>query len=77
MTLRAEREEPSAIASTKENEAAARKDDLGFDLPSAAKPSKMRIVAAVFVFIAVIGAAFVVGWLPKRRARAELAESTR
>ena len=51
-------------------------DDLGFDLPAAARPSKVRILAGIVVFIAILGAAFFIGWLPKRRAHADLLTDT-
>ena len=78
MTLHAEGEEPSAILNEKANDAKRPEhEDLGFDLPAPAKPTTTRIVVAALVFVAVIGAAFVVGWLPKRRAQTALAESSR
>jgi RND family efflux transporter MFP subunit len=52
-------------------------DDLGFDLPEAARLSKTRAVVAVGLGIAVLGGAFAMGYAPRRRARAELAESAR
>lgn len=51
-------------------------DDLGFDLPEPAKISKARFFAVGAMAIAVLGAAFLVSWLPKRHAQKELAETT-
>ncbi|AKU98155.1 putative Co/Zn/Cd efflux system membrane fusion protein [Labilithrix luteola] len=51
--------------------------DLGFDLPEAAKVSPTRIVALGAVALAVIGAAFVIGWVPKHRSKQALETSTK
>ena len=51
--------------------------DLGFDLPAPAKISGTRAAAIVFAGVAVVSAAFVIGWLPKRHARQELETSTK
>jgi RND family efflux transporter MFP subunit len=50
--------------------------DLGFDLPQPAAISRTRVVVLGFVGAAVLATAFVVGYLPRRAARAALAEST-
>src|SRR5690606_3421712 len=46
--------------------------DLGFDLPPPARISGARAAAFVLVGVAILSAAFVLGWLPKKRARQEL-----
>ncbi|HTJ47437.1 MAG TPA: efflux RND transporter periplasmic adaptor subunit [Kofleriaceae bacterium] len=46
-----------------------RPDDLGFELPRAARVSRVRVAIVLAV---VIGAAFVLGYLPRRTARARL-----
>jgi len=48
-------------------------DDLGFDLPPPASPGPGKVIAIVLGIVVVVGLAFVVGWLPKRRAREDLA----
>lgn len=50
--------------------------DLGFDLPPPAKISGTRAAAIVLAGVAIVSTAFVVGWLPKKRARQELEAST-
>ena len=50
-----------------------RPDDLGFELPTAAPLGKTRVLALVAVGVTIILAAFVIGYLPKRKQRQELA----
>ena len=50
-------------------------DELGFDLPSPPAVSKTRIIAIVLGVIVVLGAAFVLGYLPRKRERASLDQS--
>jgi membrane fusion protein (multidrug efflux system) len=52
-------------------------DDLGFDLPSAASLSKTRLAIVAAVAVGVLGAAFIVGYLPRRHARAALEEAAK
>jgi RND family efflux transporter MFP subunit len=52
-------------------------DDLGFDLPPPAKLSATRAVGFGAIFLAVIAAAFLLAWLPKRHAQHELATATK
>lgn len=47
-------------------------DELGFDLPQPAKLGPARAVALALVFLVLVAGAFVVGFLPKRQAAAEL-----
>lgn len=47
-------------------------NDLGFDLPAAKKLSTARLVAIGAIGVAVLGAVFVVAWLPKRAAESSL-----
>jgi RND family efflux transporter MFP subunit len=54
-----------------------RADDLGFDLPPPAAPSRARVAAGLLALLALLGAAFAVGWLPRHRARGELVAETR
>ncbi len=51
--------------------------DLGFDLPPPAKISGTRAAALVVAGVTLVSAAFVVGWLPKKRARQELETATK
>ncbi len=51
--------------------------DLGFDLPQPAKISGTRAAAYALVGAGIISAAFVVGWLPKKRARHDVEASTK
>jgi RND family efflux transporter MFP subunit len=51
--------------------------ELEFELPDAAKPSSTRVVAIGVVTVAVIGAAFVIGYLPRHKAKAELVAETK
>jgi membrane fusion protein, multidrug efflux system len=50
--------------------------ELGFDLPPPATVSRSRIVVLGLVGVAVLGAAFVVGYLPRRAERAALVQAT-
>ena len=50
-----------------------RDDELGFDLPAPVRVGRGRLLALGLLGVAVIGAAFVVGYLPRRRDRAALA----
>jgi membrane fusion protein, multidrug efflux system len=52
-------------------------DDLGFDLPPPARPSRARLAAALFAGLALLAAAFVMGWLPRHRAKAELVSESK
>jgi membrane fusion protein, multidrug efflux system len=52
-------------------------DDLGFDLPEAATISRARLFVAFAVACALLGLAFLAGYLPQRHARAELARNAR
>lgn len=52
-------------------------DELGFELPSAPTVTKTRLVAIALAVIAVFGAAFLIGYIPQRRQRAELMDSSR
>jgi membrane fusion protein (multidrug efflux system) len=54
----------------------AKKDEIGFELPRPASVSKGRLVIVGVVAAAVLGGVFLVGFLPNRRARTELAQST-
>ncbi|HEX8791694.1 MAG TPA: efflux RND transporter periplasmic adaptor subunit [Polyangiaceae bacterium] len=47
-------------------------NDPGFDLPPPARVSPGRVAAFAIVVAVVFGVAFVVGWLPRRQARASL-----
>lgn len=51
--------------------------ELEFELPEAARPSSTRIIALVVGALVVVGAAFVIGYLPRHREREELASETR
>ncbi len=51
--------------------------DLGFDLPQPAVISRGRALALGLVGATLLGAAFVVGWLPRRAEQAALADATR
>ncbi|HEX3343535.1 MAG TPA: efflux RND transporter periplasmic adaptor subunit, partial [Polyangiaceae bacterium] len=50
--------------------------DLGFDLPQPAAISRSRVLVLGLVGVVVLGAAFVVGYLPRRADRAELVRAT-
>ncbi len=50
--------------------------DLGFELPEASSVSRGRVLAIGVVAVAVLGAAFVVGYLPRRANRAALEQAT-
>lgn len=52
-------------------------DDLGFDLPEPAHPSRGRLFTVGAVGAALLAAAFLFGYLPKHRAKAELVEGAR
>jgi len=52
-----------------------RTDDLGFDLPPPVKVSKAGAVAAVVGGLAVLGAAFAVGYVPRHREHVALEEA--
>lgn len=51
--------------------------DLGFDLPPPAKVSASKLLVMVGVSLALLAAAFLVAWLPKRQAQHDLASSTK
>src|SRR5690606_37299807 len=50
--------------------------DLGFDLPPPARLGSAKTAVAVTLGVAVVAGAFLVGWLPKRKARLELEAAT-
>jgi multidrug efflux pump subunit AcrA (membrane-fusion protein) len=52
-------------------------DDLGFALPTAAKPGKARVTALILFAAALIASAFFFGYLPRREQSAALARNTR
>jgi membrane fusion protein (multidrug efflux system) len=52
-------------------------NELGFDLPAAAAISKWGLAALLVGALLLIGVAFVVGYLPRQRERAALAEGAR
>lgn len=52
-------------------------DDLGFDLPEPASLSRGRLLTATAVLAGLLGAAFLFGYLPHRRAKTELAAAAR
>jgi RND family efflux transporter MFP subunit len=52
-------------------------DGLGFALPRPATFGRARAVAIVFAIVAVIGAAFVIGYLPRQKAREALVAGER
>jgi RND family efflux transporter MFP subunit len=51
--------------------------ELGFDLPPPAAISRPRILALVAAGVALVGAAFVIGYVPRRAEHAALVEATR
>lgn len=51
--------------------------DLGFDLPPPAKVTPGRLVFVIVAILGVLTAAFLVTWLPKRKARQELEAGAR
>lgn len=52
-------------------------DDLGFDLPPPAKPTRTRVVVVALGAAALLGAAFFASWLPRHQARSELVAETK
>lgn len=52
-------------------------DDLGFDLPAPAKLTKTRAFGLGAIFFGVLGAAFVVAWIPRQHAQRELAATAK
>jgi membrane fusion protein, multidrug efflux system len=52
-------------------------DDLGFDLPEPANLSRSRVFTVAALAVAVLGAAFLFGYLPRHREKAELTAATR
>src|SRR6185295_18878983 len=52
-------------------------DDLGFDLPEAASLSRSRAFTLGAIAAALLGAAFLFGYLPRQHAKTELSESAR
>jgi len=52
-------------------------DDLGFDLPEPAHPGRGRLFTVGVVAAALLAGAFLFGYLPKHRAKAELVEGAR
>lgn len=69
--------EPPRNERERRRNAAPRGDDLEFELPPPAKPSAVRLGAIGVGLVAVLGAAFVLGWLPRYRAKKELAADSR
>ena len=55
----------------------AHSEDLGFDLPEPRRLSTTRALAIAVMALVVLGAAFLLAWLPKRSAQRELATSTK
>lgn len=51
--------------------------DLGFELPPPVAVSPTRIIAIGLVVLAVVGSAFVVGYMPRRKAKEDLAAATK
>lgn len=51
--------------------------ELEFELPEPAKPSSARVIVIALGALVVIGAAFVIGYLPRHKAKQDLAEGTR
>lgn len=51
--------------------------DLGFELPPPAKMTHTRAVALFALAVVVFGGAFVVGWMPRHKAKAALAEDAK
>lgn len=70
------RTEPSERRSTSDG-LSATGSDLGFDLPAPTRIGSARAAILVVAGVGVIVAAFLFGWLPKRRARADLEARTR
>jgi membrane fusion protein (multidrug efflux system) len=66
---------PVKIAETHGGHAAAQ-DELGFDLPAPKSLSRGRVAVIGVAGIVVLGAAFVIGYLPRRHQREALAEAT-
>jgi RND family efflux transporter MFP subunit len=54
----------------------AKHDEIGFDLPEPASVTKSKLLFLTVGAAAVLGAVFLVGFLPSRQHKAELAEST-
>jgi RND family efflux transporter MFP subunit len=52
-------------------------DDLGFDLPEPASLSRNRALAVAVALAALLGVAFLFGYLPRHRAKADLVENAR
>jgi RND family efflux transporter MFP subunit len=67
---------PPQVGEAQRKSEPAHADDLGFDLPEPAKPSRTRMVAMAAMVLALVAAAFLVAWLPKRHAQHALAAST-
>ena len=51
--------------------------ELEFELPAAARPSSTRVIAIVCGAVVVVGAAFVIGYLPRHKAKQELITDTK
>lgn len=51
--------------------------ELEFELPEAARPSSTRVIAIALGATIVVGAAFVIGYLPRHRAKQELTTETK
>ena len=67
----------SAPSNASDESATRAGDDLGFALPAATKVGRTRAGALIATALVVVGAAFLLGYLPKQRARAVLEESSR
>ena len=52
-------------------------DDLGFDLPEAARLTTARVAVTIGLALIVLSGAFAAGYMPRRRAREKLEEATR
>lgn len=52
-------------------------EELGFDLPPPARVTRSKALAVGAIVLLLLGAAFLVAWLPRRNAQKELASSTR
>lgn len=52
-------------------------EDLGFDLPPPARPSRARLAAGLVLGVAVLGGAFAAAYLPRRTAKTTLVSAAR
>ncbi|MEA2697984.1 MAG: hypothetical protein QOI66_2255 [Myxococcales bacterium] len=67
----------SAPSNATDESATGANDDLGFVLPAATKVGRTRAGALIATALVIVAAAFLLGYLPKQRARAVLVESSR